>query len=75
MSLILTVFLNGLAIARIRAWNPSREVRRGAHATQQITAKDETEVPGGISEAAAIAMHAAPGKVRHVPSRAAPQVY
>ncbi len=69
-SLLLTGLLDGLAIARIRAWNPSREVRRGARtAARPAAIEDEARESGtvaGISEAAAVAMHAAPGKVRKV---------
>ena len=67
VSLLLTLLLNGLAIARIRVWNPSREVRRGA----ANTAKPSTDTADagsieGISVEAAVAMHAAPGGVRKV---------
>ena len=60
---LLTIALNGLAIARIRVWNPSREIRRGDLITEQ---QDDSPAPGTVTGDAAIAMHAAPGKVRDV---------
>jgi len=50
------ILLNGIAILRVRIWNPSREVR--------ITSMEEDTWRKG--EDSALKTHAAPGKVRHV---------
>lgn len=64
----LALALNGVAILKVRVWNPSREVRR------RTAGADEPESIWGLSEQSAAAarkaaarnVHAAPGKTRQV---------
>ncbi len=72
-SIFATVLINGYAIAMVRVWNPSRELRGGT--IEEDTWRKETEAVHSIEkteEQAAeqieerLIAHAAPGKIRHV---------
>jgi ABC-type transport system involved in multi-copper enzyme maturation permease subunit len=65
VSLFAIVLLNGLAIGRVRVWNPSREARASSRETDEP--RSEESVASDPEEAARrMAAHRAPGRLRSV---------
>ncbi len=65
----LSVVLNGLAIARVRIWNPSREARPRADAEREEVEREESEALSSVgpsAKATDVSVHNAPGQIRHV---------
>lgn len=61
------VFLNGLAIGRVRVWNPSREARASSPETDEPESLFAQAAPSeAVADAQRMEAHKAPGKVREV---------
>jgi len=60
-SLVMATLLNGLAIARVRAWNLLREVRIGRSNTE-----DDGPLPGQTVQLQSASIHSAGGRLRAV---------
>ncbi len=66
VSLLAIVFLNGLAIGRVRVWNPSREARASSPETDEPMATFVGPATEEAEDARRMEAHKAPGKVREV---------